>query len=122
MTLRAAIAADAAKVFLDTAAFAESVTYHPKLFKSGDARTARIIKAVVIRESLQAVTEDSGETILPAFEVHVANDATIGISSTELDTGGDKIELPPRDGMPASKRAIVRVVTQDHGMLVLECR
>jgi hypothetical protein len=122
MTLKSAITADAGRVFLDTAAFAESVTYHPRLFKSGDVRTSRTISAVVIRESLSSVAEDGGESITPIFEVHVANNATTGISSTELDTGGDQIALPIRDGMAATKRAIVRLITQDEGMLVLECR
>jgi len=122
MTLRDAIADDAAAVFLDTAAFAEEVTYCPRLFQQGDTRPDRTINAVVMRETMANVAEDGGATVLPVFEVHVANSATLGISSTELDTGGDQIEFAARDGMDATKRSIVRLVTQDHGMLVLECR
>lgn len=122
MSLRQAITADAGRVFLDSSAFAETVTYHPRLFKSGDVRTARTITAIVIREGLQTVSEDGGETITPVFEVHITNSSTTGISSSELDTGGDQIALPIRDGLTPSKRTITRLVTQDHGMLVLECR
>lgn len=122
MTLKAAIAADAATVFTDTAAFAETVTYYPRLFKSGDNRQPRTIAAVVIREQMRTVTEDGGESITPVFEVHVSNNSTTGIAATELDTGGDKISMPVRDGMQPSKRAVMRLITQDNGMLVLECR
>jgi hypothetical protein len=122
VTLRDAITDDASSVFLNTDEFAESVTYKPRLYSVGDSRVNRTINAVVIRELVQVVSEDGGETVLPSFEVHVANDSTLGISSDELDTGGDKISFPVRDGMVATDRAIVRLVTQDHGMLVLECR
>jgi hypothetical protein len=122
VTLRGAITDDASSVFLNADEFAESVTYKPRLYSVGDSRVNRPIKAVVIRELVQVVSEDGGETVLPSFEVHVANDSTLGISSDELDTGGDKISFPVRDGMVATDRAIVRLVTQDHGMLVLECR
>lgn len=117
MTLRDSIESDALTVFLQTDDFAETVQYWPR-----GALTARTIKAVVIRESIQTLSENNSETVLPMFEVHVANDATNGISSTELDCGGDQIAIPPRDGYAASRRAVYRLVTQDHGMLVLECR
>jgi hypothetical protein len=114
---------DATSVFLSADEFAESATYKPRLFSIGDARaTSRTISAVVIRELIQVVSEDGGDTVLPMFEVHVANSATTGISSDELDLGGDKLSFPVRDGLAASDRAIVRLVTQDPGMLVLECR
>lgn len=123
MTLRTLITDDATSVFLNTDEFAESVTYKPRLFSVGDTRaTSRTISAVVIRELIQVVSEDGGETVLPSFEVHVANDSATGISSDELDLGGDKLSFPVRDSLAASDRAIVRLVTQDHGMLVLECR
>ena len=121
MTLRDAITADAATVFCNVSDFAEAVVYHPHRFVTDSLRPARTINAVVIREQVAAYQNDV-ETILPVFEVHVANDATTGISSEELDTGGDQIEFPARDGQTAERRTIVRLTTQDHGMLVLECR
>lgn len=122
MALSDAIESDASLVFTSTSDFAEAVTYKPRL-QNGDTRAAtRSINAVVFRESLLGVTEDGGETVSPMFEVHVCNSSTLGISSTELDCGGDKISFPVRDGMTASDRAIVRLITIDEGMLVLECR
>lgn len=117
MTLRDTLTDDASSVFLNTDEFAESVTYKPR-----GSVTTRPIRAVVEREQLATVNEDGGETVAPMFIVHVANDSTLGISSDELDTGGDKISLPVRDGMTASYRAITRLISQDNGMLVLECR
>jgi hypothetical protein len=121
MTLRDAITADAATVFCNVSDFAEAVVYHPHRFVTDSLRPSRTINAVVIREQVAAYQNDV-ETILPVFEVHVANDAVTGISSEELDTGGDQIEFPARDGQTAERRTIVRLTTQDHGMLVLECR
>lgn len=122
MTLRDTISADATLVFCNTNDFAESVTYKPRL-QAGDTRAAsRSIVAVVFREQLQTVSEDGNETVAPFFEVHVANDSTDGISSDELDCGGDKISLPARDGMAATDRAVTRLIGQDHGMLIVECR
>ena len=121
MTLRSQIADDASLVFLSTNDFAETVTYYPHVYFGGSA-TSRSVSAVVFRQQVAVLAEDGGETVVPMYEVHVANDATVGISSEELDTGGDQIEFPPRDGKDAEKRSILHLVTQDHGMLVLQCR
>jgi hypothetical protein len=122
VSLRDAIQSDPASVFLNTDDFAETITYHPRTYRPSDTRTPRSIVAVVIREQMQQVSEDGGETITPVFEVHVANDPATGISGTELDLGGDQLAIPIRDGMEPVRRSIVRLMTQDHAMLVLECR
>lgn len=115
MTLQATIAADALTVFTSTDDFAEVVTYKPR------GGTARSINAVVLREQITVLAED-GDTVAPVWQVHVANDSTYGISSAELNLGGDKITLPPRDGKDAEDRSITQLMIQDVGMLVLECR
>lgn len=116
MSLHDTIAADALTVFCNDQDFAETVTYWPRVGLS------RQIKAVVIRDQITTFTEDGGQTNLPSFQLFVANTASGGISSSEIDTGGDKIELPPRDGKTAEKRSITQITEQDHGMLVIECR
>lgn len=121
MSLRDVISSDAINVFCNDSDFAESVVYHPHRFVTDAIRLPRTITAVVIREQATSYPNDV-ETVLPVFEVHVANDSTYGISSDELDTGGDQLEFPPRDGKPAERRTITQLTTQDHGMLVLECR
>jgi len=121
MTLHDAITSDATGVFLNSDDFAETVTYHPHRFYGDALRADRSIKAVVHREQTTAFAEDV-VTNLPVFYVHVANNSTTGISSDELDTGGDQISFPPRDGETAVEKTITQLITQDHGMLVLECR
>ena len=121
MTLQDRIVADASVVFTNTDDFAELVTYYPHQFSGDPARDPRSISAVVMREQITVFAED-GDTVLPVYEVHVANDDTLGISSDELDLGGDQIELPPRDGKTAERKTIVQLLTQDTGMLVVQCR
>ena len=121
MTLKEQIEADALTVFCNANDFAESVVYHPHRFFGEEASASRTIDAIVIRESLTVLTED-GDTIVPVFFVHVANDVTNGITSDELDLGGDQIELRPREGETAERRSITRLVAHDNGMLELQCQ
>jgi len=121
MTLRSQIDNDASSVFLSTDDFAETVTYYPHTYYNATPRLSRSISAVVIRETITVLGED-GDAVLPVFEVHVANDAVKGISSAEIDLGGDQIALAPRDGKAAERKTITRLMQQDHAMLVLECR
>lgn len=114
MTLKAAISADANTVFLNTDEFAEVVLYRPVL------GATRSIKAVIIREEL-ASSEESGGAVTPVFEVHVANSSATGISSTEINLGGDAFDFPVRDGLSVSTRRINAILFQDTGMLVLQC-
>jgi hypothetical protein len=116
MSLHDLIESDAVTVFCNTDDFAESVTYYPR---SGSSRS---INAIVSREQIATFSEDGGQLNLPSFQVHVANDSTNGISSSELDLGGDEIAIPPRDGKSAARKAIMQLLIQDHGMMVLECR
>lgn len=122
MTLKDAINSDAESLFVNVDDFGELVIYQPRQQQGQPERLPRTINAVVFRRSLQTVGEDGGETVTPMFEVHVANNPVTGISSVELDKGGDKISFPIRDGLLASPRTIVDITEQDHGMLVLECR
>ena len=118
MTLAARIITDAGSVFLNSDHFAETVTYYPHRF--GTAATPRSIKAVIVRN--QVATFNPDEQIVPEFEVRVANNSTTGISSSELNTGGDKIKLAVRIGETATKRSIQYLTEHDEGMLVLICR
>jgi len=120
MSLADRIASDAANVFLNSDHFAETVTYYPHRFHTAAVREPRSIKAVVIRNQVSVFNPD--ETIMTEFEVRVANNATTGISSAELDSGGDKIELAAKIGETASKRSIQYMTEHDEGMLVLICR
>jgi len=118
MSLADRIVTDANSVFLNSEHFAETVTYYPHRF--GTAATPRQIKAVVIRDQVAVFNPD--EQIVPEFEVRVANDSTTGISSDEINTGGDMIKLAVRVGETPTKRSIQYITEHDEGMLVLICR
>ena len=99
--------------FLDT--FGETITYYPK------AGGSREITGIVTR--LQAAELDGapyGHS--PKITIHVANDATIGISSAEIDTGGDEIKCSIRIGETAANRRITKILNMDPGMMELELR
>ena len=96
-------------------AFGEPVTYYP----SGGG--SRAIAADIIRDP-PVRFEGTSRAYAPFMVVSVANDATTGISSSEIDKGGDKIDLPVKKGEIAQKRPLVQILTQDAGMLRLEVR
>ena len=118
MSLKQRIIDDAGNVFLNSEHFAETVTYYPHRF--GAAATPRSILAVVVRNQVAIFAPD--EQIVPEFEVRVANDSITGISSTEINTGGDQIALAVRTGETPTKRSVQYVTEHDEGMLVLTCR
>jgi hypothetical protein len=120
MSLADRIRSDASIVFINTEHFAEPVTYHPHRFQTDPARAPRTINAVVTRNQVTVFNPD--EQILTEFEVRVANDATVGITSEELDTGGDKIALPTRVGDEPTLKSVQYVTEHDEGMIVLICR
>lgn len=115
MSLHGVIQNDGINVFCNADDFAETVIYYDR---SGEARC---IAAVVVREALSIFPED-GDAITPVFEIHVANDSENGISSEELNLGGDSLAFAVRVGQDRSKRTIARLLSHDEGMLVLECR
>lgn len=115
MSLHDVIIADGLSVFANPDDFAESVIYYNR---SG---VARCIDAVVIREALAILPED-GDAVTPVFEIHVHNDEDTGISSEELNLGGDSIAFAIRVGQERSKRSITKLLGHDEGMLMLECR
>lgn len=104
---------DASAVFL--ADFAESAIYTPR----DGSLPPRSILAIVDRNPPQVpgMVERGPQDVLT---IHVANSATAGISSGELDTGGDTVTIARRIGETAVVRRIVRLVAHDHGMLTLE--
>ena len=105
---------------IDTAAehlttFGETVTYYPK------AGGSRSITAVVSRQPPGSL-DGAPHGHAPRLSVHVKNDATAGISSAEIDTGGDELNLAVRIGEAAENRRITKILNMDHGMLELELR
>jgi len=95
--------------------FGESATYKPR---TGDTRA---ITVVIDRHPPEPLPE-APPLVRPAAHVFADNDATTGISTDELDTGGDEISFPPRLDESAADWTIVRLINQDNGMVQLEVR
>ena len=94
----------------------ETVTYLPA------AGGSRSLTAIIDREP-PTIYDASGNAVTAEFMVRVHNDSTIGISASELDTGGDGIELLEHssDTTPVRK-TILKMVSQDGGVVVLALR
>ena len=115
MSLHDLIKEDAKKVFTNDQDFAEPIVYYKRNGRS------RKIDAVVVREALGILPED-GDVVYPLFEIHVANDEADGIASDEINLGGDELEFADRVGQPVRRHSILKMLSHDEGMLVLECR
>ena len=90
----------------------EYVTYFPA---SGASRK---IRAVVNRPGPERIAEIGGGR--EVSEVLVKNSGDDGIASTEVDTGGDKIQMAARAGRVPVLMRITRVISQDAGMIKLK--
>lgn len=99
------------------AVFGQAMTYRKRGLEAND----RSILAIVDRLGPEDVPQPGGWNA-PAFEVVVANDATTGISSSEIDTGSDVVLLDVMIGEGGQERQIVRVMEQDGGALKLWVR
>lgn len=107
---------DMATVFCNSDEFAETVTYKPR------GGGTRAIKAVVDRNP-PAYKGPSGKIVTPVLAIRVPNSATTGISSAELDTGGDKVSVAKRIGETAEDLPVhvpQNGTTHDAGRLTLE--
>jgi len=104
---------DSTDDFLTT--FGESVTYWP------NGGGSREITAVVSRDRPDDL-DGAPHGQAPRLTITVANDDTKGISSSEVDTGGDKVALQVKIGESTQQRRITKILSQDAGMMKLELR
>ena len=111
-TLMDDIAADSA-TFVNE--FAESVVYRPY------GGTERTILAIVNRFPVDQLVGVS-ESFLPRIVLTVRNNNTVGISSTEIETGGDQIDVAMRYGDTPQTISILRVVKSDAALVTFEAR
>lgn len=89
-----------------------TIVYLPK------AGGSRSIQAVIDYVGAQALDGLKGGS-RPHVELYVRNDAAAGISSREIDTGGDKVQVPLRRGRSVRTIRIVQILAQDRAMLRL---
>lgn len=104
---------DTVSQFLDE--FAEDIKYLP----AGGGQ--REIRAIIDREPPTDL-DGAPHGQAPRCTITVANNSTTGISSSEIDTGGDKVELAMRMGETVQQRRITKIASQDAGMMTLEVR
>ena len=93
----------------------DTITYYPR---NGGSRS---VNATL--EFLGA--EDTGtlmDSKRPVVDVFVKNNSSGGISSAEVDTGGDKIEVPLRYGLSVRKIRIIDIVGQEKALMHLRCQ
>lgn len=100
------------------AQLSEAVVYKPR-----DGRP-RTIRAIVNRKPPESVNGADAPTFSFSVKVFADMQTTTygGIEVTEVDTGGDKIEVAPRRGGTVSDRQIAVVLECDHGYLLLGVR
>jgi len=103
--------------------FGEEITYTPS---NGSPRA---ILAIVDRNPPEDIPEAPVGGMQKSITIQVANRSTSisdddvgGISSAELDTGGDTVTLAVRIGGTPQVRPIAKLLEQDAGMLQLEVR
>lgn len=89
--------------------FGETVVYYPR---SGGSRT---ITAHVRRNTMEIIQE-TGDLASQALIVTVPNDTCKGISSDEIDTGGDEIAVALRVGLTTQRRSVARILSDHNGM------
>ena len=81
----------------------------------------RNIKAVLEYPGPEELMRLSGGN-RPVIDVYVENNITRGISPAEIDTGGDKLELPLRIGLTNKKVRIIDIPDQDRTILHLRAQ
>ena len=108
MTLKSKLPEDAKGMFLNSDEFAELITYTP------NGESPKVIKALVVRERLQADGPDQGRVLNRQAEVYIANHATEGVTS--VDKGNDTVSFPVFVEGSAVTWKVVEVLGKDEGM------
>jgi len=94
---------------------AKTITYRPR---SGASRS---IKAIIEYPGPGAIDGLSGGS-RPVMDIYVENSSTTGISSAEVDTGGDKLDVPLRFGLTNTRVRVTRIVAQDKAILHIQAQ
>lgn len=103
---------DEANLYIN--AHGEPIIYRPK------AGGSREIKAIVERLPAEGLSGTGRNA--PQTTISVVNSDIVGISSEELDKGGDQIIIAPMLGQPRQLRRIPKIIKMDAGMITLEVR
>lgn len=100
-------------IFLNDDEFSETITYY---FRAGGSRS---IKAIIDRDP-PAFYDAGGNVVLPEFTIEIDNNCTTGIKTTEIDSGGDEVELFAKEGdTVAVRKTILKIQRHDMGAITL---
>jgi hypothetical protein len=91
---------------------AKEIVYLPR---AGGSRTIRAIITYLRPQPMDGIYGGSR----PQFELEVKNNTSTGISAKEIDTGGDKAQIPLRMYRSVRTVRIVEIVSQDRAILRL---
>ncbi len=95
---------------------AEPVVYR---FRAGGSRS---IDAIIERNP-PAIYGAGGEVVNLSFIIRIDNDSSTGVLSSEVDTGGDQVDLLNELGdTVAQTKTVERLISQDSGVVVLGIR
>jgi hypothetical protein len=92
--------------------FGEPVIYYP----GGPNHQAREIQAIVERND-PAVIAALGDSVGQSLILRVLNDVSLGILSTEIDSGIDRISVPLTEGDAPALRSIVQILGDSGGFV-----
>jgi len=90
----------------------EPVIYRPY------GKTPRSIDAIVVREPPATIAEAG--SLAARITIKALNNALVGISSAQVDTGRDKLDVAQRQGATATTRSIAGRVRTMGGFTILE--
>ena len=94
----------------------ETVVYY---LQTGGSRTI----SAIIERNPPAFYGAGGEVVQATFILRVDNNCDTGILASEVDTGGDMVELLYEIGDTVPQRRVVeRLISQDSGVVVLGVR
>jgi len=108
MSLKTQLPIDAKNAFLNSDEFAESITYTP------NGESAKSIKAIIVRNPLDAGGEDGGRVLHRQCEVYIVNDATDGVTS--VNKGKDTLQFPENVGGSNVSWVVETVIDVDTGV------
>lgn len=93
--------------------FGEPIVY---FLRDGGSRS---ITAIIERSPL-AFYDAAGNVVLPAFVLRIKDDCTEGVKASEVDTGGDEVELIAELGdVTPTRKTVLKLMSQDSGVIVL---
>jgi hypothetical protein len=92
------------------ALYGETIVYRNK------AGVARPITGIVDRAPAEVFNAAGDLVLSPELTIRVHNDSTLGITATELNTGGDKVDVAVKTGADRTTRSLVLLLNSDGGV------